>query len=122
MTESAEIAFWNGHHNNAQRYAVSIDWCKTDAEIIADLSELIPKLRPPWRVEPKMAGRTGRKLGTGAVDMLNQLGAFRSQRAGLSFSEARHVTIYTTERGWRKAAITADERIRSMMIRPLFES
>jgi hypothetical protein len=124
MTERGlgEIEFFElGHDACSTLHAISIPWTFTNDELIGFFRELIPRLRPPASPEPKKAGRRGRTSGSGAVDMLNQLGAFRITRAGVdSYAFVRKRTPYVSDKGWRKAVSAAKERIDNMTKRPFF--
>ena len=101
-------------------HAISIDWGYTNEELAAFIRELIPRIRPSGSPEPKKAGRRGRRTGSGAVDMLNQLGAFRLNRAGVDFAGSGRRTLYVSSKGWAKAVRSAQERINNMTKRPFF--
>ena len=104
--------------------AISISWNYTNAELTKSFAPLLRRIRPPEFPEPRQAGRKGRRSSSGATDILNQLIAFRLRRAGLSFDQARvwapNLMVYTSERGWNKAAAAAEDRIRHMLVPPLF--
>ncbi len=121
----SEMDFYENHNRGPSTlHAISIPWHYTNEELAAFFCELIPKLRPSDRPEPKKAGRRGRTSGSGAVDMLNQLGAFRLNRAGWKFDPAwkptRKLTPYVSVKGWKKAVHAAEERINNMTKRPFF--
>ncbi len=101
-------------------HAILIDWNYTNEELAAFIRELIPRIRPSGAPEPKKAGRRGRRSGTGAVDMLNQLAAFRLNRAGIDFADSGKRTLYVSRMGWAKAVRSAQERINNMTKRPFF--
>ena len=108
-------------------YCIAIPWTRTNPELAKmfeqELQSLRPASLPPLTVHP---GRRGRCLDSGATDKLNQLIAFRLRRAGLSFDQARSrsgsLMVYTSERGWNKAAAAAEDRIKHMLVRPLVNS
>jgi hypothetical protein len=121
----SETQFFDLHSRGVSTlHAISIPWNYTDQELADFFRKLIPRLRPPGSLEPKKAGRRGRSCASGAVDMLNQLGAFRLNRAGWKFDRAckitRKITPYISENGWKKAVRAAEERINNMTKRAFF--
>ena len=114
-----EIEFYENRIKGSTLHAIAIPWYYTNEELADFFREMIPTLRPSDIPEPKKAGRTGRCSG-GAVDMLNQLAAFRWNRAGVGFDDAANLTIYTSKKGWQKAVRAAEERISNMTKRSLF--
>jgi len=104
--------------------AISISWNYTNPELTKSFAALLPRIRPQEFPEPRKAGRKGRRPSSGTTDILNQLIAFRLRRAGLSFDQARGyapgLTVYTSERGWNKAAAAAENRIKHILLPPLF--
>jgi hypothetical protein len=102
-------------------HAIDIPWAFTNDELMAFFQKLIPKIRPSRFPEPKKAGRRGRTSGSGAIDMLNQLGAFRITRAGVDdLAFVRKRTPYVSDKGWKKAVSAARERIDNLTKRPFF--
>ena len=109
-----------GRERGSTMHAISIPWSYTNDELAEFFRELIPRIRPREFPEPKKAGRRGRSSGSGAVDMLNQLAAFRLNRAGVDFNCGRKLTPCASGKGWTKAARAAEERISNMAKRPFF--
>jgi hypothetical protein len=122
----SELEYWTKYWTDNARArtlnAISIPWNYTNAELTESFAKLLSRIRPQNCHEPRRAGRKGRCSSSGATDILNQLIAFRLRRAGLSFDQARRLVVYTTEKGWNNAAAAAQERIRHMIVRPLFNS
>jgi hypothetical protein len=116
----SELQFWTYEFGGKTLNAISIPWKYTNAELTESFGRLISKIRPSTHPAPSRAGRKGRY--SGAADMLNQLVAFRLHRAGISFDDARPFTLYMSSRGWVKAIIAAEERIKYMTMRPFFSS
>ena len=120
LTELEYWTSWTSERQGRTLHAISIPWKYTNAELTQSFNRLIGKIRPAQFPEPKRAGRKGRSSGSGAIDMLHQLVAFRFNRAGLSLDQARQFTIYLSKRGWVKAIRAAEERITHMTLRPFF--
>jgi hypothetical protein len=123
----SELEYWTKYWTNDLRRttlnAICIPWNYTNAEIAESFAKLLRRIRPHNFPEPTKAGRKGRS-SSGATDILNQLVAFRLRRAGVPLWRARSfgLVMYSTERGWNNAATAAEERIRHILVRPLFSS
>lgn len=115
-----EMKFYENQPSGSTLHPISIPWSYTNEELATMFKALLPRLRPRELPEPKKAGRSGRALGTGCVDMLNQLAAFRLNREGFDFDCASKLTIYTSAKGWRKGLLTAERRINQITELPLF--
>jgi len=122
LTELEYWTSWTSERQGRTLHAISIPWKYTNAELTQSFNRLIGKIRPAQFPEPKRAGRKGRSSGSGAIDMLHQLAAFRLNRAGFSFDRAGQFTPYVSKRGWAKAIIAAEERIKHMTRCPFFGS
>ena len=98
-------------------YGLSIPWNYTDHELTSQFGQLLKSLRPVNKPEPRRAGRAGRASLVHPCDMLNQLGALRLDREGISFSGSADVTSrrpYTSKKGWSKGIKKARQRIEDM--------
>lgn len=116
-----ELDFWEGEmSNNTTLHPISIPWGYTNEELVGLFRRVIKQLRPARFPEPAKAGRRGRTGDSAVRDMLNQLGALRLNRAGIGFDQGQHLTIYSNERGWKRAILRAQERITFATSRPLF--
>jgi hypothetical protein len=126
----SELEYWtkfwgSGDVRGSTLNAISISWKYTNSELTKSFAALLCRIRPQEFPEPRQAGRKGRRSSSSATDILNQLIAFRLRRAGLSFDQARSYApslVYTSERGWNKAAAAAEDRIRHMLEWRLFSS
>ncbi len=116
----SEAEFYERPLEGATLHPVYIHWNFTNEELTTMFRKLLLKLRPPIFPEPKKAGRKGRSIGSGSVDMLNQLAAFRLNRAGIN-RYAANKAHYSTSEGWNKAIGMAKKRIDDMTERPLFK-
>ncbi|HWX15572.1 MAG TPA: hypothetical protein VNY07_03200 [Chthoniobacterales bacterium] len=109
-------------------YGVAIDWNYTNRKLAQWFEEQLNELRPADRPEPKKPGRHGISSDAGPMDMLNQLAAFRLDRAGLGVEQARErVQIFGSamrykpgSAGWGKAIRAAKNRIDRMLKEPFF--
>ena len=101
-------------------WPISIDWRYTNDELASSFRQLVERVRPKQFPEPKKAGRAGRSTGAGTFDKLNQLGAFRLDRAGFSFDDGSRLTEYRSEKGWSNGIRTAKDRIANLATHTLF--
>jgi len=114
--------YWTSNVRRRTLNAIVIPWNHTNSELAESFAKLLRRIRPRNFPEPAKAGRKGRSSSFGATDIINQLIAFRMRQAGVSLRRARSCgfVIYTSERGWNKAATAAEQRIRHLLVQPIF--
>jgi len=103
-------------------YLVSIPWDQTDGELAKMFRSWLKTLRPESQREPRRSGRRGR-AATSPVDLLHQLSAYRINRLGRNYDEARRLAlphIYVSKKGWNKAIESAKARIDTIGRVPFF--
>jgi hypothetical protein len=121
-----ELEYWTKYWTSSIRRttlnAIVIPWNHTNSELAESFAKLLRRIRPQNFPEPAKAGRKGRCSSFCATDIINQLIAFRMRQAGVSLRHARSCgfVIYTSERGWNKAATAAEQRIRDVLVQPIF--
>jgi hypothetical protein len=111
---------WNSA--NQTIHALLIPWNSTDRSLAKEFRDLLKEHRPASTPEPRKRGRKGASLSVSPIEMLHQLAAYRFEKMGYSYAKAHHLTVYTSQRGWRDAITSARQRISTLATEPLFGS
>ncbi len=105
-------ALWNASGKGSV-YAVKIPWKNCTNDELTDMfEELIRKLRPLNLPERKRAGRGGRVSNPTVTDFLKHLKAYRLNKRGYEYEDARKVFgLYGSKKGWTTGVRLATDRI-----------
>jgi len=116
-----------GNYSSPPFYLVKIDWTYSNDTLAQGFKARLRPLRPTDQPEPKRPGRRGR-TSLAPIDMLNQLAAFKLNRAGFTVSDANEalqglgsrVLYQSGSGGWHNAITAAKDRIDRMLTVPFF--